>query len=264
MLADSFTKWLWDRRRSIVTWTVAVAAVGGFYAAFWPTIDSPDMRNAIENYPSGLLEALNYTDIATPSGYLSATVYGLVVAALVIVYSVSAGARLVAGDEEAGTLDLILAHPVSRSRLALQRYAALVVSLVTISLGLLVVIVALVKPFDLTGISFGDLLAMHLHLVLFGMVFGAMAYAAGAATGRRTSAIGAGAVLAVFGFAANGILPQVDGLEWIDRFSPFAWLNGGSPLQNGLQFVDLSIMVVLVVVLVAAGTVAFERRDVSV
>lgn len=264
MATDPFTKWLWDRRRSIATWTVAVAAVGGMYAAFWPTIDNPAMRDAIDNYPGGLLEALNYTDIATPSGYLSATVYGLVVAVLVIVYAVSAGARLIAGDEEAGTLDLVLAHPVSRPRVALQRGAALVLSLVMISLGLLIVIVALVKPFDLTGISIGDLLAMHLHLVLFGMVFGALAYAVGAITGRRGPAIGAGAALGVFGFAANGILPQVDGLEWTDRLSPFAWLNGGSPLSNGLQVVDLSIMVGLVVGLVAVGTFGFARRDVGV
>jgi ABC-type transport system involved in multi-copper enzyme maturation permease subunit len=37
---------------------------------------------------------------------------------------IAAGTRAVAGDEEAGTLELILAHPVSRRGLALRRLGA--------------------------------------------------------------------------------------------------------------------------------------------
>jgi ABC-2 type transport system permease protein len=264
MLRNSFTKWLWDSRRSVLAWTAAIAGVGGMYAAFWPTINNPQMRDAIANYPEAVLEALNYTDIATPAGYLNATVYGLVVALLIIVYSTSAGVRTIAGDEEAGTLDLILAHPVSRSRLALQRFAAFLVSLVVISAALWLVLLAVAGPADLKGISVGAFAAMNLHLLLFAGFFGAVGFAAGAATGRRGLAIGVGAGIAVFGFAANGILPQIEGLEWIEGFSPFQWLNGGSPLQNGMQGSDVLIMMGLIIVLVAVGTWGFDRRDVAV
>ena len=264
MLRNSFTKWLRDNRRSFIGWTVAIAAVGGMYAAFWPTIDNPQMRQALENYPEALLEAMNYTDIATPAGYLNATVYGLIVGLLIIVYSISAGTRILAGDEEAGTLDLILAHPVSRTRLALQRFAAFLVTVVLIGVALLVALMALTGPARLEGISIGGFAAMHLHLILFAGLFGSLAYAVGAATGRRGLAIGTGAGIAVFGFAANGILPQVEGLEWIKGYSPFNWLNGGAPLRNGVQTGNVLIMAGLIVVLVTVGTWAFNRRDVAV
>jgi ABC-2 type transport system permease protein len=264
MLRNSFAKWLRDNRRSVITWTAAIAGVGGMYAAFWPTIDNPQMRQALESYPEEVMEALNYTDIATPAGYLNATVYGLIVALLIVVYSISAGARTIAGDEEAGLLDLILAHPVTRARVALQRFAAFLVSVVLIGIVLLVVLLALAGPARLEGISVGDYAAMHLHLTLFAGFFGSLAFAVGAATGRRSLAIGAGAGIAVFGFAANGVLPQVEGLEWIKRYSPFDWLNGNAPLQNGVELGSVLIMAVLIVVLVAAGTWAFNRRDVAV
>ena len=70
MLRNSFTKWLRDNRRSVLGWTAAIAGVGGSYAAFWPTIDNPQMRQAMENYPAAVLEALNYTDIC-PVGALT-------------------------------------------------------------------------------------------------------------------------------------------------------------------------------------------------
>ena len=73
-----FTKWLWDARRSIVGWTIAIVLAGAGYAAFWPTINNPELQDFIENYPEAILRAINYTDIATAAGYLNATVYGLV------------------------------------------------------------------------------------------------------------------------------------------------------------------------------------------
>ena len=99
---NPFAKWLWDGRRSTVAWAGAIAAVGGMYAAFWPTIDDPDMQDALESYPESLLEAINYTDISTAAGYLDATVYGLLVAVLTIVYSSASGSRIIAGEEDAG------------------------------------------------------------------------------------------------------------------------------------------------------------------
>lgn len=261
---NPFAKWLWDGRRSTIAWACAIAAVGGMYAAFWPTIDSPDMQELLENYPEALLEALNYTDISTAAGYLDATVYGLLVAVLTIVFSTAAGARIVAGEEDAGRLDLVLAHPVSRRRLAVERFAAFLVSLVVITFALLVVLMALVVPAGLDGISVTDLLAMNVHVLFFAAFFGAVSYAVGAATGRRGLAVGAGAAVGVFGFAANGILPQVDGLGWIEGWSSFHWLNGSVPLKNGVDLGALLLMGLLTTVLVAVGTWGFERRDIGV
>ena len=35
---------------------------------------------------------------------------------LLLVYAIGAGSRAIAGEEESGTLDLLLAHPLSRRR----------------------------------------------------------------------------------------------------------------------------------------------------
>ncbi len=264
MLGSVFTKWLWDARRSLLAWSLAIVIVGGFYAAFWPIANDPELQAALENYPPGLLEAINLTDITTAAGYLNATVYGLIVAVLLVVYAVSAGTQTIAGDEEAGTLDLILAHPVSRSRLALQRFASFLVSVSIIVVALWLMMLALAGPAQLEGISVGQFGAMHVHLILFAAFFGALTYAVGAATGSKSLAIGGGAGLAVLGYVANGIIPQAQGLEWVRNLSPFHWLNGDNPLQTGVQIGDALLMLGLAVVLVVVGTWAFDRRDVAV
>lgn len=264
MLRNSFTKWLWDNRRSLLGWTLGIVGVGGFYAAFWPTIDNPAMRDALENYPEALLEAMNFGDVSTPAAYLSASVYGLIVAVLIAVYAIAAGTKVIAGDEEADTLDLVLAHPIGRTSLALQRFAAVLAGIVMISLVLWVVLLALTIPAQLEGISMSGYAAMHLHLVLYAAVFASLTFGFGAATGRKALATGAGAVFAVLGYAANGLLPQVEGLEWTKSLSPFNWLTGGTPLDNGVQWDHILVMVVLVVVFAAIGTWGLRRRDLAV
>jgi ABC-2 type transport system permease protein len=264
MLRSTATKWLWDNRRSVIGWTIAIAAVGVFYGAMWPAFNDPEILETFESYPSGLMEALNYTDIGSPAGYVNATVYGLIAANLTVVYAVMTGTRLIAGDERAGTLDLVLALPRSRANTALQRFAAFLLATVVISLGLFLAMTLLTVPAEFEGISIADLAAMHLHLVGFAGFFGALAFAIGAATGRTSVTVGSCVGVAVIGFAANGVLPQIDGFEWTRSWSPYHWLNGGVPLENGVQIGDVFLMTVLSVSFVAFGIIAFDRRDVNV
>ena len=62
---------------------------------------------------------------------------------MLLIFTIGAGAGAVAGEEERGTLDLLLAHPVRRRDYVIQRFLALarpraaltVVLLVTVALG---------------------------------------------------------------------------------------------------------------------------------
>lgn len=258
------TKTLWEARRSVIGWPLAVAAIGAVYAAFWPAMDTPEMQEAMASFPPELLDAMNYNDLATPEGYVGSAVYGLLAAVLVIVMAVLHGSRAVAGDEEDGLLDLVLAHPVGRARLALERFAALAVLLVLTASALWVIMTVLTGPAKLTGITPGEFAAASTQLLCFGLMHGAVAYAVGAATGRRGLAVSAASGVAVLGYLANGVLPQVEGLAWTRDLSPWDWYVGASPLRTGLSVADCGLLLAVAAVLVAAGTRWFTRRDVGV
>jgi ABC-2 type transport system permease protein len=264
VLRNVFTKTLWDTRRSLIGWSLAVAAVAAMYASFWPTVNSPQMQQALRSYPQGLLEALNYNDLFSAAGYVGSTVYGLLVPLLVTVFAISYGTSAVAGDEEAGTLDLVLAHPVSRTRLALQRFGALGAALLVIGAVLWLAMLAITGPGQLDDISAAEFAAATVQLVLLGACIGGLAFAVGAATGRKAVAIGAAAAVAVLAYLANGTLPQLEGLEWTRDVSPWHWMVGGEPLKNGLQVGDSLRLLGTTAVLVGLGTWAFNRRDVAV
>jgi ABC-2 type transport system permease protein len=264
VLRNVFTKTLWDARRSLIGWALSIAAVGAMYAAFWPTVNTPEMQRAMASYPKAMLEAFNYNDLASAAGYVGSSVYGLLIPLLVAVFAIAYGTRAVAGDEEAGTLDLLLAHPVSRTAMAVQRLAALATALVVISFVLWLAMRAITGPAKLGDISAVELAAASLQLVLFGLCIGALAFAIGAATGRKAAAIGGAAGVTVLAYLANGVFPQVEGLAWTRSGSPWHWYAGGEPLKHGLQVGDSLLLLGTAAVLVTLGTWAFNRRDLAV
>ena len=77
--------------------------------------------------------------IASGTGYWAAFILAPLV---LLIFAIGAGAGAVAGEEERGTLDLVLAHPVRRRDFVLQRFAALV-GLIAALAGVLLLSVAL-------------------------------------------------------------------------------------------------------------------------
>jgi ABC-2 type transport system permease protein len=96
---------------------------------------------------------------------------------------------------------------------------------------------------------------------LLGLVFGAIAPALGAATGRTQIAAYGATGLAVISFVANGFLPLSDSLEGLAKLKPFYYYLTSDPLNNGMDWAHAGIFAGLTVVFVAASLALFQRRD---
>lgn len=259
-----FAKHLYDSRRGFIGWIVAITAVAAMYSGFWPVFGhNASLVDAINAFPQSMKEAFHMTDYSTAAGYFGSTVFGLLVPILVAVFAIAAGVRALAGDEEAGTLDLVLAHPVSRTRLAVSRYLAVLAAMVGVGVLLFVVMLAIRVPAKFTELGVGNLGAMVFQLTLFGMCFASIAFGIGAYLGRRAIAIGASAYVAVATYLADSFLPQIKGLKWVENFSPFNWYLGGEPLRNGIHWGHCALLVAVGLVFAAAGVWQFRRRDLT-
>ncbi len=259
-----FWKTVRDNRRGWIGWIVALTAIAAMYASFYPSINKPAMADALNSFPQSLKEAFHLEDYTRPENYFAASVFGLLVPILVAVFAISAGVRAIAGDEEAGTLDLIQAQPVRRISLALQRLLAIVTAMAVLAGVMCLAVIALRGPAGFTALSPGRLFAICLQLALFGMLFAALAYGVGAWTGRRVLAIAAGAAVAVLGYLANTFFTQIHSLKWTERLSPFDWYLGGEPLKHGVQWGHAGLLAGFALLFAAAGTWRYNRRDITV
>lgn len=252
---------LTEQRRSLMVWALAVVGVSSFYISFYPSIgESPAMQEVVDSMPAGLAQALGYDQISSAAGYIGATVYGLLGPVLLLVFGLGTGARLIAGEEESGALELEVAHPIGRMRLAGERFVAIVIDLIVLVLAAAVATVALVLVLDL-DVELGNVLAMATGLFMFALAFASVSFAIGAATGRRAVALGATAGIAVMAYLANGIGPQIEGGQWMEAISPWFWYLGNDPLMNGFDPGGLALLATVVLLAVPAALFSFANRD---
>jgi ABC-2 type transport system permease protein len=263
-VADTFavlTGVLRDQRRSLGLWGLALTAVTLIYVSFYPAVGGAELESMVEALPEGLSTALGYDQLGSAAGYLTSTVYGLLGPALLLVFGISRGARIVAGLEEEGGLELELTAPVSRRQVVTERLLALLVSLATLIAVVAVVTVGLRAVIDLEDVTVGGILATSLGLLLLAAAFASVTYAAGAASGRRGVALAVGAGLAVVSYVADAIGSIVAGASWLLEVSPWSWYLAGDPMTAGIDPVGYGLLLAVTVVAAAVSVVAFGRRD---
>ncbi|HEX6076416.1 MAG TPA: ABC transporter permease subunit [Micromonosporaceae bacterium] len=262
MLRNVFLKGLRDQRRGLVGWGVGIVVLVLLEAALWPSVrDMMNLEELLANYPEPMRELFDLEEFTTGTGFFNVELYSLLLPILFLVYGIGRGARSVAGEEEAGTLDVLLLTRISPVSLVVQQAAALAVGLA----GLGVVLFAAVMVFSpVFGLGIGAAAAAtgSLSMVLLGIEYGWLALAVGSATGRRGLAIAVSAALAVAGYVLYAAGALVEAVEPWRPLSPFHQAVEGGPLGAGLPLAYGWLALGAVVVVLAALPV-FHRRDIA-
>jgi ABC-2 type transport system permease protein len=202
--------------------------------------------------------------IETLGGFLSWRV-GNILPVMLGLWSVIALSGTLAGEAGKGSLDLLVATQHSRTSIALQKLAGHVTALVAAMLiaGLLIFAAGLafkVLPED--GISLG---AAFGQVTLYGLLMlaaGSIGFATGPVVGRaRAMAFGLIALFGMYLIASYGSLsPALDALA---PLSWYAWTEGHRPLAGITDWASLALLAVVTIALLAAGVLAFGRRDIG-
>ena len=228
-----------DQRRSLVWWSLSVGAVATMYASFYPAIGATQLEVMIDAMPD-FARAMGFDAMISAAGYLNMAVFSLLGAILTLTCAIGAGARLIAGDEEAGVLELDLAAPASRARIYAERLVVLWLTVGVLVLSITTVLLVLSAALDL-GLVLANLAAAAVSLWVFAGTHGTVAYGVGAATGRRAHGLGAASGLAVTGYLFSYIGPLID-VPWMEIVSPFYWYVGNDPLLNGFDWGGLALL----------------------
>jgi ABC-2 type transport system permease protein len=264
MLGTVLAKTIWDQRRSLAWWTVGFVGTVLLYAAFWPNIreNAADLTRYVENMPEFMRNLIGNVDYATPEGYIQSEVFSFLGPILLLVYAVGAGSRAIAGEEEAGSLDLLLSTPVRRRRVLLDKFGAMLGATFWLVLAMWLSVLVLGPVFDLRPAVEG-FTAASLNLFLLALAFGSVALAVGAATGSKGLAVGVSSGVALVTFVLNTLAPSVDWLERYRVLSPFYYYSGGDPILNGLDPWHALMLAAITLVALGIALVTFERRDLA-
>ena len=240
---------------SAVMFLVMGVMLGPMYASL------PDeTQDAFSNLPEEMIALFGGGNLSTPEGWYTLQTFGLMAPLSVILVTVVMGAGALAGEESRRTMGLLLANPVRRTRVVTEKAAAMALFGVAVGVATFAG-VALGSVLGDLGMSIGNIAATSALQVLVGMVFGTLALALGAGTGRTSVALFGAAGAALAFHLLTSLAKISDALERIAWLSPFHYYLGSDPLNTGMDWRNAIVLIALSVILFSISLALFRRRD---
>ncbi|HEY1354411.1 MAG TPA: ABC transporter permease subunit [Ktedonobacteraceae bacterium] len=261
--ANTYLKTLRSVRIAIVGWGAGIGLLLYAVLAAVPSLlATPEAKASLTGLAGSFAWLAEPVAITTPGGYATWK-YGPTILILAL-WPLLACSRLLRGEEERGSLDVLLALPCGRARIALEKLAAVWSALLL--MGLLIALLDLAGG-RTAGADFGPggALLFALNLVLICGFFGSLAFLLSQFTRERRVASGlAGGLLVIFIVLdmVHRVIPDTD---WISRLSPVYYYNLSKPLIPGYG-TNLGALLGLLALNVLLSGVAiwlFVRRDVG-
>ncbi|HYM14121.1 MAG TPA: ABC transporter permease subunit [Dehalococcoidia bacterium] len=251
------TKVLREQRIQVAGFGLALAVIAALDVFIWPAY-----RDPLQNFqvPPALQALIGDLNIATAPGFLASEFYSWI-PILLIVFAVIAGTGAIAGEEGSGSLDLLLAQPVSRRSLVLQKVAATCIgSALIVSIGYLGFLVSI--PFVSIAVSLGDVAMASANMLPITLFFFALSLWLGAVSPSRGMASGLAIGVATVSYFLYSLANGVQALRSVRYASPFYYYGTGDALVHGLNWWHIGLLLGIAVLFVVAALRAFERRDV--
>jgi ABC-2 type transport system permease protein len=264
MLRNVFTKTIWDRKRSMVWWTIGMVALTAWLVAVYPVIrDSEAMQSFLDDFPPELMAMFGIDpDVyLTGAGYLQAQLFSFMAPIILIAFAIGFGVAATAGEEKAGTMDMLLSLPISRTSIILQKAAVMVLLTGILSFAIAATLIVL-DPVVGLGLSADGVIAVTTGLWLLGLTFGGVTMVVGAFTGSPSTAGGVAAFLSILAWFINSFSALYDWLEIPSKLSPFSWYLHDLPLLHGFNS-GLIWLVIASTGATALAGVLFARRNIG-
>lgn len=252
-------KSLRDQKWQVIGFGLALLAMAAIDVFIWPTyrttVEQMKLPEAVQAFFGS---DLNY---ATAAGFISAEFFSWI-PILLIVYAVIQGTGAVAGEESSGTIDLLMAQPLSRAGMVTQKCVAAVVgTFLIIGIGYLGFLGSI--PFVSIDISLGDAALASINMVPISLLFFALSLWLGVVAPNRAYAAGGAVAFATAAYFANSLATGVEALHWLRYTSPFYYYGAGLPLVRGLNWPHVGLLLGVSLAFAGSAVRAFMRRDIS-
>jgi ABC-2 type transport system permease protein len=256
-----YLKSLRDFRIAILGWGIGMGLLMYAVLSAYPAlVETPEARASLVSLSASFAWLAEPVKVDTAGGYLTFK-YGFTVLVMAL-WPMLVCSRALRGEEERGSLDALLSLPRSRTRVALEKLAAIWTALLL--MGLLIGLLSFGGSKGVGGdIGLGNALLNGLNFALICGVFGSIALLLSQFTQERRTAAGlTGALLLVF-IVLDMVHRVIPDAEWVSRLSPVYYYNLSKPLVPGYGANPGAILVLVALSLLLSGAAVwlFVRRD---
>jgi ABC-2 type transport system permease protein len=262
-LRSIFLKTLRDYRVAILGWGIGMGLVViSPMASVAALVTTPQARQQLISIAATFAWNADPVAVDTIGGYAMFKI-GIFIF-LIALWPLLAGSRMLRGEEDRGSLDVLLSLPRPRLSVALEKLAAMWTALLV--MGVLIGLLAFAGGKKFGGdFGLGDALLYGLNLALICAVIGSLALLISQFTQEQGPAAGWTAGLLLVFIVLDMVHRVVPNSDWISRLSPIYYYNLSKPLvpSYGVNAGAMVLLLALAAVIAGSAVWLFVRRDVG-
>jgi len=262
-LRSVFLKTLGGYRVAILGWGIGMGLViVSPMASVGTLITTPQAREQLIGLAATFVWNADVVAVDTIGGYATWKI-GIFIF-LIAIWPILAASHMLRGEEERGSLDMLLSLPQRRARVALEKLVAMWTALV--AMGLLIALLTFSGGQKFGGqFGLGDALLFGLNLALICAVIGGLALLISQFTQERGTAAGSTAGLLLVFIVLDMVHRVIPNTDWVSRISPIYYYNLSKPLvpSHGANPGAMLLLLGLALTLSLAAVGLFARRDVG-
>jgi ABC-2 type transport system permease protein len=255
------------RVRGSLVVAVLLGVLSVLFVGLFPSIASSgvDLDAYWESLPPAMKAAFGATGaipLSTIEGFLAVELYQFFWVLMLGIYVAYLAGGLVAGDVERGRMDVLLAAPVSRRRVVVEKFLSLVPSVVVLNLVVGVLVYGAVVAVG-ESMPVADLAMAHLLSIPYLLACGAIGLLLSVLTDDADVAK-RGGLGAIFGLFLLETISQSADVGWLGAISPTRYYDPTAILVTGeYDWAGAAILLGGTAALVAVSAWWFRRTDIE-
>lgn len=250
----------------ILSWGISLALLCAYGLLLYDTLVDPQTQQQylqlISSYPRELMTFFgDMTQMFTPGGYVD-TLFFTYIPIVIGIFSILTSASLLAGDEEKGILDLVLAHPISRMKLYIGRLGAYTVATIMI---LFISWLGFVITLHQTSLdaTVWEIILPFLSLFSLLMFFGTLTLLLSMLLPSQQWAAMISGLILVASYFLSSLARLSENLRPIEKYFPMHYYQGGQALTK-MNWSWFGLLIAFSVIFAGLAWWLFERRDIRV
>lgn len=251
-----------SRWGAVLGWGVGLSVFGAIYLHIFPEVE--EQLAALADL--SVYQAFGF-DMGTFEGFIGSTIV-LFMPIWLGIYVIIISTKTLAGEEEDGTLELLLATPLHRWQIVSAKMMAIGLAVLVI-LAIVGTVNGLVldqiKTVNAVEITFWQLFIAVLNAWPLIMVFTALGLFLSAFLPNRKTAVISLSVIFIASYLGENLAKDVASLAFIKPYSLFTYFDSSSTVfTEGVKAIDVMILLGAAALFFGLAVLSFQRRNVTV
>ncbi len=256
------------RMKGALVLSILLGAMSALMVALFPSIESSgaDIDAYWDSLPPAMRAAFGASgggfSLTTIEGFLAVEIYQFFWLLLLGIYVAYVAGGLIAGDVERDRMDILLATPISRSKVVLEKFVSILPTIIVLNVFVGTVVygssVAIGEPASLADIAMAHLLSIPYLLtcaaigLLLSVVF------------DRADIAQRGGLGAVFGLFLLNSVAESANIGWLSSLSPMHYYDPTAILVSGeYDWWGAAVLLAGTAALVLVSRALFQRKDIA-